>query len=274
MTTSIENAASEGSTVEPTWVPAGPILVVPEKVTMSRRRGTLLVTLVAGMVTALFLAWTSPSDESSRGVTTPQPRPEYVECVDDAIAVRGHAHLSPELVADRRESARAGVPANSLDLPAELVPVERKEIMVAGEKYFDESTSSCLRLFYISGERWYEASLVDGRREGVGRGWYENGQLRAVESFASGERDGSALYFYESGAKNAEGSFLHGVRDGLWREWYANGQMRSEGAYRAVSMDDGSWSAEKCGWWSCWNADGSIDHVRTGNYVDDDRRDS
>ena len=60
----------------------------------------------------------------------------------------------------------------------------------------------------MGGEKEFEGSYKDGKKDGLWTTWYENGQ------------------------KNSERTYKDNKRDGLWTEWYENGQKKSEGTWK------------------------------------------
>ena len=64
--------------------------------------------------------------------------------------------------------------------------------------------------------------------------------------------------FYPSGQMQSRAVRIKGVREGAASEWYANGQERCTGQYQAGQRE---------GAWVFFNADGSVDNVRTGSYA-------
>ena len=77
-----------------------------------------------------------------------------------------------------------------------------------------------------NGQKEFEGSYKDGKRDGLRTGWYENGQK-----------------WYEITYKDGE-------LDGLHTEWYDNGQKWKEGTYK----DDELISSK------CWSDDGEETH--------------
>ncbi len=77
----------------------------------------------------------------------------------------------------------------------------------------------------MGGEKEFEGSYKDGKKDGVWITWYENGQ------------------------KSDEGTWKDGERDGLRTGWYENGQKWYEGTYK-----DGKLISFKM-----WNEDGSVE---------------
>lgn len=68
--------------------------------------------------------------------------------------------------------------------------------------------------------------------------------------------------YYPNGQMQSRSTRVEGAREGPAGEWYANGQERCTGEYR---------NGVREGAWVFFNADGSIDQARTGNYLQGQR---
>ena len=54
--------------------------------------------------------------------------------------------------------------------------------------------------WYKNGQKSYEATYKDGRKDGLYTGWYKNGQKRYEGTYKDGEKDGKWIYYNESGS--------------------------------------------------------------------------
>lgn len=82
--------------------------------------------------------------------------------------------------------------------------------------------------------RKLEIAIVDGRADGISRGWYENGQIEVEEFFVNGVSNGLRSRWYENGSKKSEAPIEDGVISGLFRQWHENGNLAA-----VVAMQDG-----------------------------------
>jgi antitoxin component YwqK of YwqJK toxin-antitoxin module len=71
----------------------------------------------------------------------------------------------------------------------------------------------------------------NGKRDGLYKAWYENGQLSHELYFKLDMPDHLCRSWYENGKLKYEKKFKDGVLDGLFREWYENGQLQQENNY-------------------------------------------
>ena len=87
--------------------------------------------------------------------------------------------------------------------------------------------------WYENGQKRYERTYKDGKKDGISTWWYENGQKEREATYKDGERDGLWTRWYENGQKDYESTWKDGKKDGLYTAWYSNGQKSEEGTYKA-----------------------------------------
>ena len=100
----------------------------------------------------------------------------------------------------------------------------------------------------MGGEKEFEGSYKDGKKDGLNTEWYDNGQKKLEGTYKDGERDGLWTWWYEDEQKRSEGPYKDGKPDGLHVQWYENGKKRGEGTFK-----DGKIISQKE-----WNEDGSL----------------
>jgi antitoxin component YwqK of YwqJK toxin-antitoxin module len=69
---------------------------------------------------------------------------------------------------------------------------------------------------------------MKGKREGLWRSWYENGQLNSELSFVHDDREGPYGVWYENGKKMVEGEYKKDVAVGKWKYWDNRGNLAKE----------------------------------------------
>ena len=79
---------------------------------------------------------------------------------------------------------------------------------------------------YISGGKAYEFP-----KNGVGRAWYETGELHYTENFKNFMRHGERTAYYPDGTIKEKTSFKYGHRYGLCQIFYPTGILKSETIY-------------------------------------------
>ena len=60
---------------------------------------------------------------------------------------------------------------------------------------------------------------IDGKREGLWREWWSNGQLMREGNYVKGEREGLWKYWYENGQLEWEGNYVNGLFHGEVKEY-------------------------------------------------------
>ena len=83
-----------------------------------------------------------------------------------------------------------------------------------------------------------EREYKNGKRNGLTKKWYKNGQLRSETNYKDGEKDGIHKVWYENGQLEWEGNYKDGQYEGLWKAWWKNGQLELEVNYK-YGLKDG-----------------------------------
>ena len=98
--------------------------------------------------------------------------------------------------------------------------------------YYDYEPFNGIMIDYYSNNRIdikYEIKLKNGKRNGLCKWWYENGQLSNENNYKDGKKQGLCKWWYENGQLRSEGNHKDGKPDGLYKWWHENGQLKSEG---------------------------------------------
>ncbi len=74
--------------------------------------------------------------------------------------------------------------------------------------------------------------IKNGKKEGIGKAYYESGALKQEASFKNGKKDGTEKSYYESGALHVEILYKNDKREGIGKEYYENGALRQEKPYK------------------------------------------
>lgn len=82
--------------------------------------------------------------------------------------------------------------------------------------------------------------VVEGDTVGF-RAWHENGELDREGGLLEGKRDGMWRAFYDDGTPWAEHEYDAGLQIGAYRTWYPNGTLNIEGAYDRTGKPTGEW---------------------------------
>ena len=104
------------------------------------------------------------------------------------------------------------------------------------------------------GTKEWEREWDQGKKSGLWRSWYANGQMRSEVFYAGPKEERPMTFWFENGQRRMQGPARDGVRGGHWKVWYANGQMAEEGSFIGSRRE---------GEWQCWSEDGKRVYVRT-----------
>ena len=80
-------------------------------------------------------------------------------------------------------------------------------------------------IYHESGKKAREGRIWKGRRHGMWKAWYGNGELRYEGRIEDYQRVGVWKNYFESGKLRSEGLIAGGRPSGPWKVWFANGQL-------------------------------------------------
>lgn len=103
----------------------------------------------------------------------------------------------------------------------------------------EEKTDSGLvitRGIYLDGQEdgeWYyqiegyreEGKYADGRRTGIWKHYYDNGNLAFEGNFEDGQPDGIHKFYWENANLKRMGSYIMGLKNGEWNSFYPDGTL-------------------------------------------------
>jgi len=69
-----------------------------------------------------------------------------------------------------------------------------------------------------------ENQYLDGKKHGLWRDYFENGQVDCEGHFVEGEREGLWRNYFENGQVNYEINYVEGEKEGLWKVWLWEGE--------------------------------------------------
>lgn len=73
-----------------------------------------------------------------------------------------------------------------------------------------------------------EATLVNGKLEGVFKTWNENGQITIESNFVNGIREGQTRGWHSNGQSWLSTNYVDGFATGVHKQWHNNGQIATE----------------------------------------------
>lgn len=82
-------------------------------------------------------------------------------------------------------------------------------------------------------EKWYhdngmlnlEGHIVNGKREGLFKGYYPSGKLMSTGVFHEGLREGRGVVYHENGNISIDGNYKGGAMTGIWKFYDENGEV-------------------------------------------------
>lgn len=94
-----------------------------------------------------------------------------------------------------------------------------------------------------------EMKLLEGKKEGITKLYFEDGSLQEIRSYKNNLMDGLWITYNEKGVKIAEANYVKGKKNGTWKVWDEQGILRVEMSYK---------HGAKFGTWTRWNQKGEI----------------
>lgn len=98
-----------------------------------------------------------------------------------------------------------------------------------------------------------EYEVVNGKKNGLFKIYYSNGQLQMVGEVKDNSNNGKWTYYYQDGQVESEGKFVNDLPEGRWIWYYENGNIKEEGNYV---------KGNRAGEWILYDVDGNIKEKR------------
>ena len=102
---------------------------------------------------------------------------------------------------------------------------------VMSRKYIIYQEKNKGRLYDANSKKLlYIGEFLNGKKNGKGKEYYENGKLKFEGEFLKGKRNGKGKEYYENGKLTFEGKYLNGEKK-EGKEYYKDGHLKFEGEY-------------------------------------------
>jgi antitoxin component YwqK of YwqJK toxin-antitoxin module len=85
--------------------------------------------------------------------------------------------------------------------------------------------------YYPSGKIQDEVNYVDGKKSGLGKFFYETGELEAQYTFVEDVAVGEYKSFYKSGKLKSKVNYVNGKKEGEYKEYYESGKLKAKCIY-------------------------------------------
>ncbi len=98
--------------------------------------------------------------------------------------------------------------------------------------------------YYNSGEKLLERQFFKGKKQGVFKQWWPNGNLRYSFNYNHDKYDGKQTIYFHFGKMQEEKNYLNGVEEGIQRIWDSTGNLisnytvKNNKMYGAISAKD------------------------------------
>lgn len=89
-----------------------------------------------------------------------------------------------------------------------------------------------LKCFYANKQLAEEATLVNGKKEGVNKAYYNDGKLKKECTFKDNKLNGSFKEYYSNGKVTYSAIYVNGAREGLVQAYSETGQLEDEYNYK------------------------------------------
>ena len=106
----------------------------------------------------------------------------------------------------------------------------------AGYLKFVPPTDGSRTVYYLTGVRYAQGELKDGKETGWWTYWHRNGQKAREGRFVNGQREGTHTYWYENGKMRGVGNFKNDAYDGTWTMYAEDGAQQSIQTYQAGKL--------------------------------------
>ena len=133
--------------------------------------------------------------------TTRKDRRRWLQYVNDYESrLRPVTDSSGETIAPSNPNVEAAEPSVQVVDAGKLV--ERDGLAHEGDS--ETPFTGIVVAKHSNGQKWFEATYKDGKREGQLIGWYENGQKWQVATFKDGKKKGLMTEWHKNGKKSSE----------------------------------------------------------------------
>jgi len=89
-------------------------------------------------------------------------------------------------------------------------------------------------------DRIMEYNIVNGKKEGIFKIYYMDGNPQIVGQMINNKNDGLWKYFYDSQQLESEGNFKNDIPEGAWTWYFMDGKLKEHGSYSS-GLREGKW---------------------------------
>ena len=87
------------------------------------------------------------------------------------------------------------------------------------ENHKDGELHGQVTIWNEDGQKKFERSYKDGKKDGVWSWWFDNGQIESIKNYKAGKLDGEFTDWVKNGNMFSKGSYKNNQSHGLWTYW-------------------------------------------------------
>lgn len=108
-----------------------------------------------------------------------------------------------------------------------MIEIEKDGRIVYELPIIDGKENGLAKGWYNTGEKLVERNFVNGKKQGTFEQWWPNGNRRYLFQYKNNQYEGVQFIFFPNGKKQQEGNYLAGEEEGLQRIWNEKGELIS-----------------------------------------------
>ena len=85
-----------------------------------------------------------------------------------------------------------------------------------------------MKVFYESGQLRTEMNFKDDLPDGIGKGFFENGKIQTINHFKIGKENGKFISYHTNGNIHTEYNYVNGFQHGKQENWFESGTIDVE----------------------------------------------
>jgi antitoxin component YwqK of YwqJK toxin-antitoxin module len=113
-----------------------------------------------------------------------------------------------------------------------MIQIEKDGSVVYKLPIIDGKENGLAKGIYNTGEKLMERNFINGKREGIFKQWWPNGNYRYLFTFKNDEYNGTQYVFFPDGKKRQASNYILGELDGLQSIWDEKGELISNYTYK------------------------------------------
>jgi antitoxin component YwqK of YwqJK toxin-antitoxin module len=123
-----------------------------------------------------------------------------------------------------------------------MIQVEKDNRLVYHLPIIDGKENGLAKGWYNTGEKLMERIFVDGKKEGEFKQWWPNGNLRYLYQYKNDQLDGTQVVYFPNGKKRQVSHYAAGKEEGLQSVWneedilISNYTIKNEKLYGVITV--------------------------------------